>query len=245
MQLLSGFLNWDYSYLLALSTISGGLAKPAPVIETFCTDELVLQHVKLDGVVTLVDSKHAMQHLNEIKPRFVVNEAVEQIAYADCIIFEQADRFSAKVELEILTKRIQHINGMAQMKQAKFGSVDMDFILGVGGYDLDRIDSEVQVDNSCSITHQHETGKKCSNHHHHHNHVHNAAVTSVTIVFEGTLDIDETYISTYHIGRNSMKVFYAVKTFLDGCLQEKRQDTLCASNLSRETLIFVCIFQVK
>ena len=70
-----------------------GLAKPAPVIETFCTDELVLQHVKLDGVVTLVDSKHAMQHLNEIKPRFVVNKAVEQIAYADCIIFEQGRVF--------------------------------------------------------------------------------------------------------------------------------------------------------
>ncbi|XP_062100364.1 WAT1-related protein At5g64700-like [Humulus lupulus] len=90
-----------------------------------------------------------------------------------------------------------------------------------------------------------ETAEECSNHHHHHNHVHNAAVTSVTIVSEGTLDIDETYISTYHIGQNSMKVFYAVKAFLDGCLQEKRQDTLCASNLSRETLIFVCILQVK
>ncbi|XP_062118407.1 uncharacterized protein LOC133832032 [Humulus lupulus] len=90
---------------------------------------------------------------------------------------------------------------MAQMKQAKFGSVDMDFFLGVGGYDLDRIDSEVQVDNSCSTTHQHETGKKCSNHHHHHhNHVHNAAVTSVTIVSEGTLDIDEFF--RYHKSEN-------------------------------------------
>lgn len=63
-----------------------GLAKPAPVIETFCTDELVSQYVKLDGVVTLVDSKHALQHLNEVKARFVVNEAVEQVAYADRII---------------------------------------------------------------------------------------------------------------------------------------------------------------
>lgn len=42
--------------------------------------------MKLDGVVTLVDSKHSMQHLNEVKPRFVVNEAVEQVAYADRII---------------------------------------------------------------------------------------------------------------------------------------------------------------
>jgi hypothetical protein len=28
---------------------------------------------------------------------------------------------------------------MAQMKKAKFGDVDMDFVLGIGGYDLDRL----------------------------------------------------------------------------------------------------------
>lgn len=32
----------------------------------------------------------------------------------------------------------QHINSMAQIKRAKYGVVDMDFVLGVGGYDLDR-----------------------------------------------------------------------------------------------------------
>ena len=34
---------------------------------------------------------------------------------------------------------LQIINGMAQMKKAKFGDVDMDFVLGIGGYDLDRL----------------------------------------------------------------------------------------------------------
>lgn len=33
----------------------------------------------------------------------------------------------------------QHINGMAQIKHAKHGVVDIDFVLGVGGYDLDRL----------------------------------------------------------------------------------------------------------
>uniref|UniRef100_A0A2C9UHA7 CobW/HypB/UreG nucleotide-binding domain-containing protein n=1 Tax=Manihot esculenta TaxID=3983 RepID=A0A2C9UHA7_MANES len=83
-----------------------GLAKPGPVIETFCSDELVSRHVKLDGVVTMVDSKHAMQHLNEVKPRFVVNEAVEQIAYADRIILNKIDLVS-ETELQSLTKRIK------------------------------------------------------------------------------------------------------------------------------------------
>uniref|UniRef100_A0A5B7BV27 CobW C-terminal domain-containing protein n=1 Tax=Davidia involucrata TaxID=16924 RepID=A0A5B7BV27_DAVIN len=166
-----------------------GLAKPGPVIETFCMDELVSRHVKLDGVVTLVDSKHAMQHLNEVKPRFVVNEAVEQVAYADRIILNKID-LVGEADLEALTKRIKHINGMAQIKIAKHGVVDMDFVLGVGGYDLDRIDSEVQSDSSHCAIHQHESGHE---HHkgHHHDHVHDSAVSSVSIVHEGILDLDE------------------------------------------------------
>ncbi|KAF8011057.1 hypothetical protein BT93_J1618 [Corymbia citriodora subsp. variegata] len=174
-----------------------GLAKPGPVIDTFCSDELVSRYVKLDGVVTLVDSKHAMKHLNEVKPRFVVNEAVEQIAYADRIIINKID-LATEAELEILTKRIKHINGMAQIKLAKYGSVDMDFVLGVGGYDLDSmvscsnlfVASEVHGDGSSFNAHQHGH-EEHKGHHHHHDHVHDSAVSSVSIVSEGTLDLDE------------------------------------------------------
>ncbi|KAJ9134995.1 hypothetical protein P3X46_032221 [Hevea brasiliensis] len=173
-----------------------GLAKPGPVIETFCSDELVSRHVKLDGVVTMVDSKHAMQHLNEVKPRFVVNEAVEQIAYADRIILNKIDLVS-ETELQSLTHQIKHINGMAPIKLAKYGSVDMDFVLGVGGYDLERIDSEVHIDDLCSATREHEAAQEDHEGHHHqeckshHDHVHDSSVSSVSIVSEGTLDLDE------------------------------------------------------
>lgn len=63
-----------------------GLANPAPIIQTFYAEDKIFNDVKLDGVVTLVDAKHAGFHLDEIKPKGVVNEAVEQIAYADRII---------------------------------------------------------------------------------------------------------------------------------------------------------------
>lgn len=71
--------------------LDSGLAKPSPVIETFCSDELLARHVKLDGVVTMVDSKHVKRHLNEVKARWVVNEAVEQVAYADRIILNKVN----------------------------------------------------------------------------------------------------------------------------------------------------------
>ncbi|XP_047341356.1 P-loop guanosine triphosphatase YjiA-like [Impatiens glandulifera] len=167
-----------------------GLAKPGPVIETFCSDEMLSSHVKLDGVVTLVDSKHAMQRLNEVKPRFVVNEAVEQVAYADRIILNKTDLVTES-EIEKLTKQIKHINSMAQIKQAKYGVVDMDFVLGIGGYDLERIDKEVQSDSSLCNDHHHEIGHVHHRGHHHHGHTHDSSVSSVSIVSEGDLDLDE------------------------------------------------------
>uniref|UniRef100_A0A803MCY6 CobW C-terminal domain-containing protein n=1 Tax=Chenopodium quinoa TaxID=63459 RepID=A0A803MCY6_CHEQI len=171
-----------------------GLAKPGPVIETFCSDEMVSRYVKLDGVVTMVDSKHATRHLNEVKPRFVVNESVEQVAYADRIIINKTDLVS-EADLEVLTKKIKHINGMAQIQHAKYGAVDIDFVLGVGGYDLD----------------------------------------SVSIVSEGTIDLDELddwlerlieekgedlyrYKGVLSVnGSDERYVLQGVHTMLDGC----------------------------
>ncbi|KAK3143809.1 hypothetical protein QOZ80_4AG0305190 [Eleusine coracana subsp. coracana] len=166
-----------------------GLAKPGPVIETFCSDELVSKYVKLDGVVTMVDCKHALKHLNEVKARWVVNEAVEQVAYADRIILNKVDLVD-DAKLAALTNKIKLINGMAQMKKAKFGEVDMDFVLGIGGYDLDsmhKIESEVQLQESKETGHCHHGDE----HRHLHDHVHDSAVSSVSIVSEGVLDLDE------------------------------------------------------
>jgi G3E family GTPase len=52
-------------------------------------EEFLAHHLRLDGVVTLVDAMHATRHIEEEKPDGVVNEAVEQIAYADRIILNK------------------------------------------------------------------------------------------------------------------------------------------------------------
>eukprot|EP00434_Breviolum_minutum_P008449 symbB.v1.2.007454.t1/scaffold455.1/size335105/2 len=59
-----------------------GLADPAPVAQTFFADDYVQQKLHLDGIVTLVDAKHLIMHLDEEKPEGVENEAVEQVHYA-------------------------------------------------------------------------------------------------------------------------------------------------------------------
>ena len=63
-----------------------GLADPAPVAQTFFVDERVTERYYLDGIVTVVDAKHIIQHLDEEKPEGIENESVEQLAFADRIM---------------------------------------------------------------------------------------------------------------------------------------------------------------
>ncbi|KAF9611651.1 hypothetical protein IFM89_034122 [Coptis chinensis] len=204
-----------------------GLAKPAPVIETFCTDELVSKYVKLDGVVTLVDCKHSMQLLNEVKPRFVVNEAREQVAYADDRYHIEQDLVT-EVELETLRKKITDINGMAHIKEAKFGAVDLDFVLGVGGYDLDRLAEFPALWTESSLkfmwmeTNSTRLGMIITNttihmiltDHHKHDHSYDSAVSSVSIVCEGALDLEEVDDWLYRVIEEKGEDLYRMKGIL-------------------------------
>jgi G3E family GTPase len=66
-----------------------GLANPAPIISSFYMDANLPDRVRLDGVVTVVDAKHVTRHLDVDKGETIVNEAVEQIAYADRLLLNK------------------------------------------------------------------------------------------------------------------------------------------------------------
>ncbi|KAL4313295.1 hypothetical protein GQ457_01G039830 [Hibiscus cannabinus] len=184
-----------------------GLANPAPIIQTFYAEDQVFNDVKLDGVVTLVDAKHVGFHLDEVKPKGVVNEAVEQIAYADRIIVNKTD-LVGEPEIASLVKRIRNINGMAHLKRTEFGKVDLEYVLGIGGFDLERIESSVNDegakedhahhhdhdhdhDHDHHHHHHHEHDHKHDHHHHESDHTHDPGVSSVSIVCEGSLDLEK------------------------------------------------------
>ncbi|XP_061372223.1 uncharacterized protein LOC133314726 [Gastrolobium bilobum] len=184
-----------------------GLANPAPIIQTFYAEDKIFNEVKLDGVVTLVDAKHADFHLDEVKPKGVVNEAVEQIAYADRIIVNKTD-LVGESDIASLVQRIRKINGLAHLKRTEFGKVNLDYVLGIGGFDLERIESAVndevaKEDHVHSHDHEHEHHDHDHHHHNHddshdhkhdhhsHDHSHDPGVTSVSIVCEGSLDLEK------------------------------------------------------
>ena len=68
-----------------------GLADPAPVAQTFFVDEVLKERARLDALVTVVDAKHALTRLGEVKPEGVENEAVEQLAFADRVLLNKVD----------------------------------------------------------------------------------------------------------------------------------------------------------
>ncbi|KAH9715400.1 CobW C-terminal domain-containing protein [Citrus sinensis] len=169
-------------------------------------DHIVIETtVKLDGVVTLVDAKHAGFHLDEVKPKGVVNEAVEQIAYADRIIVNKTDLVGGP-QVASLVERIKNINRMAHMKRTEFGKVDLDYVLGIGGFDLERIESAVDAKEDDAAHDRHDHDHNHGHHHYHHehdpehehhhdhhshDHTHDPGVSSVSIVCEGNLDLDK------------------------------------------------------
>mmetsp|Transcript_21373 Transcript_21373/g.40223 ORF Transcript_21373/g.40223 Transcript_21373/m.40223 type:complete len:251 (-) Transcript_21373:129-881(-) len=115
-----------------------GLADPAPVAQTFFADDFVQKAMTLDGIVTLVDAKHLLLHLDEEKPEGVENEAVEQLAFADRIILNKCDLVD-EAELVEVERRIKMINDTVKIRRATQSKVDMDYILGIKAFDLDKI----------------------------------------------------------------------------------------------------------
>ncbi len=108
-----------------------GLANPAPVAQTFFTDDEMKQNFRLDAIVTVVDAKHVLQHLDQD------DEAIKQLAFADVILLNKTDLVSA-ADLDALEERIRRINAVAKIHRSKNCDVPLDRVLEVGGFNLGR-----------------------------------------------------------------------------------------------------------
>jgi len=118
-----------------------GLADPGPVAQTFFADDFVQQKLVLDGILTVVDAKHLIQHLDEVKLNGVTNEAVAQIAFADRIILNKIDLVGGEEseEYKEVVRRIRMINQSVQIRPTNNSVVPMDYLMGIRAFDLDKI----------------------------------------------------------------------------------------------------------
>lgn len=121
-----------------------GLADPLPIIRLFISHADIANYYHLDGVVTVVDAKHVGERLNDKSDSGEPGEAVQQIAYADRIVLNKTDLVEED-ELENVVERIQTINALATLHPAKKAIVPVDYVLGVGGFDLARVGDQVRL----------------------------------------------------------------------------------------------------
>ena len=117
-----------FDYILVETT---GLADPGPVAQTFFSDEEVKESFRLDGIVTLVDAKHILLHLDDAP------EAKQQIAFADRILLNKVDLVTP-AELTLLEEKIHAINAVAQVFRTTQADLEADKVLNLHAFDLDQ-----------------------------------------------------------------------------------------------------------
>jgi G3E family GTPase len=115
-----------------------GLADPAPVAQTFFVDDEIRDRLRLDAIVTVVDAAHVLDHLDEVKPDGVENEAVEQVAFADRMLLNKTDLVDED-RLTSVENRLRSINRGADIVRTQNAKVDLDQVLDIGAFDLQRV----------------------------------------------------------------------------------------------------------
>ena len=108
-----------------------GMANPAPVAQTFWVDNDLQEQFTLDAIITMVDAKHINLHINDS------DECKEQIAFADIAILNKTDLVSEQ-ELSEIKSIIRSMNVMCEIYPAENAAVDLNKILDVNAFDLDK-----------------------------------------------------------------------------------------------------------
>ena len=147
-----------------------GLASPGPVAQAFLLEHEINQSLFLDGIITLIDSKNAWNHLKDAEV------AWEQIAFSHILLLNKSDLVSND-ELKNLENHIRGVNPTAKLFNTKNAQIELNHLLDIGGFDL----SNVNLSDNEFLEHAlHEK-----------HHEHEGDITSASIVCPGTIDPDK------------------------------------------------------
>ncbi len=212
-----------------------GLAKPAPVAQTFFVDDDVRAKTKLDAIVTLVDAK------NILARRADTEAAAEQIAFADIILLNKIDLVNTD-ERAAVEQRLRTLNPFARIIPCERGQVPLDAVLDRGAFDLDRV---LSLDPDFLKEEDHHHHHHHGHDHHHHNHAldHDEDITSLSLSSDAPMN-GEKFMAWVNdlaadYGQNLLRwkgilnfagedkrfVFQAVHMIMDGDLQRPWQES--------------------
>lgn len=129
-----------------------GLADPAPLIQTIYMDAECQKNLRLDSVITIIDSKHFSHHVSPnigrddnygghtssdrglLHGNIEISEAIQQVVYADRILLNKSDLVSAE-ELSLTKNKIELINSQADILTCSYGTVDVEMLLNIRAFD--------------------------------------------------------------------------------------------------------------
>jgi G3E family GTPase len=166
-----------------------GLADPAPIIQSFFLDDQLRRTVRLDAIVTVVDTRHILLHWEG-------EEAREQIAFADVLLLNKID-LASEPELEQLTQRIRRLNPLARIVRTQGCELPIEQVLGLRAFDLSRalgVDPLLLDD----VAHEHD-----------------ASVGSVCLRREGVIDDSRLSRWLMRLGQERGSDLYRIKGILN------------------------------
>jgi G3E family GTPase len=172
-----------FDYVLIETT---GLADPSPIAHTFKASELA-GHLRLDGIVTLVDAPHLEKELSDSP------ETAVQIAFADVILLNKTDLVTPE-QIEKIEGRIRKMNPLAAIHHTQHSRIEPAKILNLKARELDASFSlpSRPTGESAHEHEEHEHDHGGHDHEHSHAHAHDEAVRSFYIADERPLDLGRT-----------------------------------------------------
>ena len=117
-----------FDYLLIETT---GIADPGPVAQTFLNIPQLQQYVRMDSIITVVDSEQIEKQMKETET------AREQIAMADFVLLNKTDLVD-EAHLERLEAKVRELNPHASLFRTNQSQVNLKELLDMNAFDLDK-----------------------------------------------------------------------------------------------------------
>jgi len=112
-----------------------GMADPVPIVRTFMSNPEICADLRLDGVVAMTDAKHLPGRLDDQIEEGKVNEAYQQVAFADKVILNKLDLITTDEAIAV-KDRIREINKYAKVLPAVRGRVKITELMGMRAHDM-------------------------------------------------------------------------------------------------------------
>ncbi|HEY3898174.1 MAG TPA: GTP-binding protein [Chthoniobacter sp.] len=136
-----------FDYLLIETT---GIADPGPVAQTFLNIPQLQQYVRMDSIITVVDSEQIEKQMREVET------AREQVAMADFLLLNKSDLVSPE-QLDHLEAKVRELNPHATIFRTNQSEANLKEILDMNAF---KVDQKLAVDpeflNELNTRHHHD-----------------------------------------------------------------------------------------